>query len=248
MKDKILNKFSANTWDKMNIYLFVSTLITTITFLILFGACFLIKLGTDKHGMVLGLCGVFASLASAFFIAWIVRFFDFKKKKEQELKALELISPYLTTIFCTIDNFFPYIKCFAKIHTDDRIEYPRGIIYFTDSSVSVENRSFVDLNTIFRVSYSKLNDDLNECFNTPIIYQCNEKVIKLLTGLKLNQLTYNLLEIYKASSDPFFAETAFMDLYKNYNEFATYYETLSKLVSIKPKGKLIELDAIAKAD
>ena len=36
MKDKILNKFSANTWDKMNIYLFVSTLITTITFLILF--------------------------------------------------------------------------------------------------------------------------------------------------------------------------------------------------------------------
>lgn len=138
-----------------------------------------------------------------FLLLGFVRFFDFKKKKEQELKALELISPYLTTIFCTIDNFFPYIKCFAKIHTDDRIEYPRGIIYFTDSSVSVENRSFVDLNTIFRVSYSKLNDDLNECFNTPIIYQCNEKVIKLLTGLKLNQLTYNLLEIYKASQIPF---------------------------------------------
>ena len=39
-----------------------------------------------------------------------------------------------------------------------------------------------------------------------------------------------------------------MDLYKNYNEFATYYETLSKLVSIKPKGELIELDATAKAN
>ena len=114
MKDKILNKFSANTWDKMNIYLFVSTLITTITFLILFGACFLIKLGTDKHGMVLGLCGVFASLASAFLLLGSYVFLISRKKKEQELKALELISPYLTTIFCTIDNFFPYIKCFAK--------------------------------------------------------------------------------------------------------------------------------------
>lgn len=248
MKNKTLNKFSANTWDKMNVFLFVSTLITTIAFLILLVACFLMKVGTDSHGMVLGLCGVFASLASAFFVAWIVRFYDSKKKKEQELKALELISPYLTTIFCTIDNFFPYIKCFAKIHTDDRIEYPKKVIYFTDSSVSEENRSFVELNTIFRTSFSKLNDDLNECFNTPVIYQCNEEIIKLLTGLKLNELTYNLLEIYKASSNPFFADTAFMNLYKNYCEFANCYEMLSKLVTIHPKGKLVELDDTAKAN
>ena len=69
----------------------------------------------------------------------------------------------------------------------------------------------------------------------------------IFTGLKLNGLTYNLLEVFKVSSNPFFANTAFMDLYKNYNEFATYYETISKLVSIKPKGELIELDATAKA-
>jgi len=248
MKNESLKQFSVNTWDKMNLFLFISTLITTVAFLILFGACFLMKIGSDCHGMVLGMCGVFASLASAFFIAWIVRFYDLRKKKEQELKALELFTPYLTTVFCTINNFFPHIKCFAKINSNDTIEYPKEIIYYTDSSVIEENRSFVELNTLFRTSYAKLNDDLDKCFNSRILYQCNEAVTELLTGLKLNGLTYNLLEVFKVSSNPFFADTAFMDLYKNYNEFATYYETLSKLVSIKPKGELIELDATAKAN
>ena len=66
MKDKSSNKFSVNVWDKMNVFLFISTIITTSAFLISFGACFLIKIGTDCHGMILGMCGVFASLASAF--------------------------------------------------------------------------------------------------------------------------------------------------------------------------------------
>ena len=159
-----------------------------------------------------------------------------------------MISPYLTTTFCIIDNFFPYIKCFVKINNDDTIDYQKGIIYFTDTSVSGENRSFVELDTIFRASYTKLNDSLNECFNSPIIYQCNEEVIKLLTGLKLNKLTYNLLEIYNTSSNSFLSDAAFANLYKNYNEFASLYETLSELVSIKPKGELIELDAAIKAN
>lgn len=248
MKDKLLNQFSLNTWDKMNVFLFISTIITTVAFLILFGTCFLMKKGTDCHGMILGLCGVFASLASAFFIAWVVRFYDLKKKQEQELKALEIIRPYLTTIFSTINTFFPQLKSFATINNNDTISYPIRTIYYTDSSISEKNRSFVDLNTEFKEAYSQLNHDLNECLEAPILFQCNDKIIKLLTDLKLNRLTYNLFEIYKASSNPFLSNFSFMGLFKNYNEFASYYETLSKLVSIKPKGKLVELDATAKAN
>ena len=51
MKNKSSTQFSVNTWDKMNIFLFISTLITTVTFLILFGACFLMEIGSDCHGM-----------------------------------------------------------------------------------------------------------------------------------------------------------------------------------------------------
>lgn len=110
-------------------FLFIATIITTSIFLFLFAACFFIEIGSSFHSMVLGMCGVFASLGSAFFIAWIVRFHDLKKKQNQELKALKLITPYLTTIFCTINKFFPRLKSFANIHPDDTIDYPTGVIY-----------------------------------------------------------------------------------------------------------------------
>lgn len=248
MNSKTENQFTVKTWDKMNIFLFIASIITTSIFLILFASCFFIEIGSSSHSMVLGMCGVFASLGSAFFIAWIVRFHDLKKKQNQELKALELITPYLTTIFCTINKFFPHLKSFANIHPDDTIDYPTGVIYYTDSSINEENRSFVELNTSFKNAYSNLNHDLNECFKAPITFQCNEEIIKLLTGLKLNKLTYNLFEIYKASLDSFFSNTVFLDLYNNYNEFATYYETLSKLVPLNPPGHFIQLNDTEKAD
>ncbi len=241
MDKNISKQFAVNVWDKMNLFLFVSTILSTIVFLVLFVWCFHCQLGSPTQSLILGMCGVFASLASAFFIAWIIRYFDLKKKQEQELKALEIISPYLSKIFSTIETFFPQLKCFATINTDDTINYPQDIVYYTDLSVSQENRSFVDLNTEFKSAYAQLNQDLTECLNAPIIYQCNDEIIKLFTGLKLNQLTYKLFEIFKASVNPFFSGSAFMELHKSYEEFDGYYQTLSKLVTIKPTGTLAEL-------
>lgn len=86
--------FSITIWDKMNIFLGVATAVTMLVFIILFVLCFIAKIGTNFHKMILGMCGVFASIASAFFIAWIMRMYDITKKQEQEKKALELIRPY----------------------------------------------------------------------------------------------------------------------------------------------------------
>ena len=88
-------KFTVTVWDGMNKFLASATAITMIVFIILFVLCFTETIGTDKHGFILGMCGVFASLASAFFIAWIMRVYDIKRKKDQEEKALMLLQPNL---------------------------------------------------------------------------------------------------------------------------------------------------------
>lgn len=64
-------EFAVTVWDKMNISLAIATAVTTIIFIVLFILCFVEKLGEDCHSMILGMCGVFASLASAFAIAWV---------------------------------------------------------------------------------------------------------------------------------------------------------------------------------
>ena len=231
-------EFAATVWDKMNISLAIATAITTIIFIVLFILCFVKKIGTDCHGMILGMCGVFASLASAFAIAWVIRFYDFIKKREQEIKALEIIRPYLTSILTTINEFFPQLRDFATISDDDKIKYPSGTIYYKQSAAKVLSRSFIDLNEAFRDAYSSLNRNLTECLNAPILYQCNQSVVELLTGLKLNGLTQNLFEIYKASSETLFADSSYMGLYKNYGEFMQYYEILATMAKSKPVEKL----------
>ena len=95
-------EFAVTVWDKMNTSLAFATAITTIIFIVLFIFCFVDKLGEDCHSMFLGMCGVFASLASAFAIAWVMRFYDLIKKRAQELKALELARPYLTSILSCV--------------------------------------------------------------------------------------------------------------------------------------------------
>ena len=231
-------EFTVTVWDKMNVSLAVATAITTTIFVVLFVLCFIEKLGTDSHGMILGMCGVFASLASAFAIAWVMRFYDLMKKREQERKALELARPYLSSILTTINEFFPQLRDFATITDDDKIKYPNGTVYYKKSSTKVLSRSFVDLNEAFRDSYSKLNRDLTECLNAPILYQCNQSVVELLTGLKLNGLTQNLFEIYKASSEELFADSSYMGLFENYGEFMQYYETLASVAKSKSTEKL----------
>lgn len=142
-------EFAVTVWDKMNTNLAIATAITTIIFIVLFILCFVDKLGEDCHSMILGMCGVFASLASAFAIAWVMRFYDLIKKRAQELKALELARPYLTSILSTINEFFPQLRDFATITEEDKIQYPSGTVYYKKSTAKVLSRSFIDLNEAF---------------------------------------------------------------------------------------------------
>lgn len=240
-KSDISNEFAVTVWDKMNVCLAIATAITTLTFVVLFVLCFVEKLGEDCLGMILGMCGVFASLASAFAIAWVMRFYDLIKKREQELKALELARPYLSSILTVINEFFPQLRDFATISDEDKIKYPSGTIYYKKPAAKVLSRSFINLNEAFGDSYSQLNHELTECLNAPILYQCNQSVVELLTGLKLNGLTHNLFEIYKASSDALFADSSYMGLYKNYVEFLQYYETLATITKSSPAEKFVIL-------
>lgn len=246
MDKKQKKKFTVTVWDGMNKFLAVATAVTTIFFIILFILCFTEDVGTEKHGFILGMCGVFASLASAFFIAWIMRVYDIKRKKYQEEKALTILQPYLQKTLSTINLFFPQLKSFATISDDDTIQYPNETVYYTDPGEGYANRSFINLSEAFRKAYSDLARDLQDCLNAPILFQCNEEIAVLLTKLKLNGLTQNLFEVYKASGDSFFSNTAFGSLHKNYNEFVELYETLAILAESKPIGQLEALSEDAK--
>lgn len=234
-------KFIVTVCDRMNKFLATASTVTTAIFIILFILCFTHDVGTAKHGFILGMCGIFASLASAFFIARIMRVYDIKRQKDKEEKALTILQPYLQKTFSTINLFFPQLRSFATINDDDTIQYPNGTVYYTDPSEGYTNRSFINLNEAFREAYSDLAQDLQDCLNAPILLQCNEEIAVLLTRLKLNGLTQNLFEIYKASGDSFFSNTAFGSLHKNYKEFIQLYETLAILAERNPVGQLEEL-------
>lgn len=246
MKEK-RKKYSINVWDGMNIFLILATLLATVIFIVLFVFCFIETTGTSKHGFILGMCGVFASLASAFFIAWVMRLYDLLHKKAQEEKALMLLQPYLAKIIATINDFFPQLRSFAIIKADDTIQYSNDVVYYTDPGIEHPNRSFVDLNDEFREAHSKLEQDLCDFLNSPVLFQCNEEVITLLTKIKLNGLTRNLFEIYKASNNSFFRNTSFCSLYKNYYEFNDLCKDLEVISDARLVGQLKELDSNEKA-
>ena len=86
-----------------------------------------------------------------------------------------------------------------------------------------------------------MDKDLADCLSAPILFQCNEEIVNLLTGLKLNGLTENLLEVYKSSLDPFFTNTAYIGIYENYKNFASLYETLATVSGKRPIRQLEEL-------
>lgn len=83
MRNKKTDDFAITLWDGMNIFLSVATLLTTIIFTILLVLSFVKKIGSSEQSFIIGLCGVFASLASAFFIAWIMRIYDLIKKENR---------------------------------------------------------------------------------------------------------------------------------------------------------------------
>lgn len=243
MKKKQNINFTVTIWDGMNIFLAVATAVTTLIFIILFVICFAEDVGTPKHGFVLGMCGVFASLASAFFIAWIMRVYDIKHKKDQEQKALTILRPYLKKTFSTIELFFPQLKSFATIN-DDKIQYSMETIYYTDPSEGYANRSFINLREEFAKAYLNLEKDLQDCLNAPILFQCNEEIAILLTKLKLNGLTRNLLR----STDSLFNNSTLNSLNKNYDEFIELYNALAIISESKPTGQLEELSDEAKKE
>lgn len=248
MDKKVLKQYSVNIWDKMNCFLFATTIAFVIVFLALFIACFIKRIPDDCHNTVLGMCGIFASLSSAFFIAWYVRFYELKAQRAKEQKALELIYPYLLNIFTTINEFLPHLKYFTKINDDDTIVYPKETVYFKDFGTDSKNRFFVNLDVEFKNTHSILDVNLDECLGLPIIFQCNEKIIKLLTEIKTNGLTSQLVQIFEASSNPEFVNTSFCGLKSNYNKFVCYYDELAVIVNRKQKGELVELTSEERYD
>ena len=236
------NKYNSNVWDGINIFFGIATLITSIAFIALFVMCFIVPVDKEIYGTIIGMCGVFASLASAFFIAVFVRYFDLKRKSQQESKALNIITPNLIEIYTVINGFLPQIKAFVTINEDDTIIYPKERVYYTDDSLKTENRDFIDFGSVFFCSESNLDAKLEKSLKSPMILQCNESVVDLLTRIQLNGFTRNLFEIQGALSvfDP--STTTYMSLYKNFKELWELYEELAKLVQKKTNEHLRKLN------
>ena len=213
-----------------------------VIFIILFVLCFTTPIDNQCYGTIIGMCGVFASLASAFFIAVFIRYFDLKRKSQQESKALNIITPNLIEIYTAIHGFLPQIKAFVTINEDDTIIYSKERVYYTDESLKTENRDFIDFGPVFFCSKSNLDAKLEKSLKSPMIFQCNESVVDLLTRIQLNEFTRNLFEIQGALSafDP--STTTYMSLHNNFKELWELYEELAKLVQKETNEHLRKLN------
>lgn len=229
------NKYVIPVWDGLNIVFCILTVLTTIVFLILFIlSCFNFK-DENLRSVILSFCGGFASLSSAFFIAFFVRWHDLKKKQSIEKNALKLMRPYFSNIYCTIDSFYPQLKAFAKINTNDTLSYPKERIYYKRINDST-HRSFIDFDVEFSKSKHKLDSEIADCETSPLMYQCNGAVSDLLTRLKTNGLTrnlHNLITLQTPSEMTFLAS-----LYNNFQEYAFFYEEFSFLSEIEKHDNL----------
>ena len=104
-KNMKTNNYISPIWDKLNISLTIVTVITTAIFLAFFTLS-LVYYGNDpSHGFVLGMCGVFASLASAFFIAVFMRIFDIHKQRQRQSHALKILQPLFLEILQPLISF-----------------------------------------------------------------------------------------------------------------------------------------------
>jgi len=192
--------------------------------------------------MILGMCGVFASLASAFFIAVFMRLYELHKQRQQQRNALKLLQPLFVQLYTTINGFYPQTKAFATINSDNTICYPKERIFYTDSSLCDGNRDFIDFDVEFKKAKFDLDQDLNAIFNSPALLQCHDTVINFLTNLKLNGFTLNLLEVQKANiPNSGFSQTAFMGIYENFIKFENYYTIVSELAERKVVDSLSSL-------
>ena len=234
-------KFLDPIWDWMNIFLLAITIITTIVFIILFVMSFAYKMDHPYHAFILGMCGVFASLASAFFIAVFMRVFEICNQRKKQKNALKLLQPLFVEVYIAIGHFYPQIKTFATIKADDTIQYSKETIYYTNTLRQEGNREFVNFDLEFSKAKYRVDKALDACLNSPLIFQCPDSVISLLTNLKLNGLTRNLLEVQTVEVDQL-PVTAFMGIYKNYIEFDNYYTAISELSEREMVNSLRQLN------
>ena len=240
------SKYSSPIWDKMNIFLTTITAITTIIFIVLFIMSFVVPTNHQAHGMILGMCGVFASLASAFFIAVFMRIFEMCNAKKKQLNALTLLKPMFVEIYTTIKQFYPQLKAFATISSDDTIKYSRERVYYQDVE-SKGNKDFIDFDIEFSKAKTELDNDLDKCLNSPLVFQCHDSVIELLTNLKLNGLTLNLYEVQKARGYEW-SGTSFMQIYENFKKFDEYFSMIAEISDKKVPDSLVLLSEDEKND
>ena len=235
------NNYISPIWDKLNISLTIVTVITTVIFLAFFALSFIYRGNDPSNGFVLGMCGVFASLASAFFIAVFMRIFEIHKQRQRQSHALKLLQPLFLEIFTTINQFYPQIKAFVSIGADDTLRYSHERVFYTNPDLPSGNKSFIDFDVEFKKAKFDLDQDLAKCLSSPLLLQCHDNVIDLLTNLKLNGFTLNLLETQKVTPEEM-SQTAFMGIYKNFSAFEDYYLMLSELSGSRPTQTLWLLD------
>lgn len=241
-------EFVSPVWDKTNIWFTLITVVTVAIFAVLMILSFVMTRNSDAHGLVLGMCGVFASLASAFFIAVFIRVLDMKKKQREEIDALTLLTPNLFEVYSAINLFLPQMKAFVTIHSDNTITYPTERIYYSDLSKRDGNRSFIDFDVAFRKADSKINEALEKCISSPVLFQCNNKVINLLTKFRLNGLTHSLYEVQAFRSIADMNTAAYGDIYNDYSSFYECYLELSELIEKEPLNRLQKLSDTDEAD
>ena len=211
-------EFKTKIWDGITIFLFVLTILCSIiSIIMLLSIC---NYNDSQDSMRQTNYSLFYSLACTFFIAWIMRFYELKKKVDQESVAFISMTPVLNDLICEINCFFPQLKIFATINDNDTIDFPQEIVYYKDIAGTEDNRSFINFLEIFKNEKKSLDQKIKKCFETPMLYQCNVEIINLLTKLYLNGLTLNLFDVYVHITNKLQSNNpcAFGNLFNHFNQ------------------------------
>lgn len=229
-------KFSICIWDKLNVIFLLFSIVTFIPFVIFLTLSFI----NTENSFALGMGGIFASLFSAFLISIVVRVVDFKKKKDNEEKALLMLNGHLESIFTEIQTFFPQIKSFVKINENHTVELPKGIVYYTNIE-NAEIFDFIDFKEEFLLVKNKLDKKIKLCINSPFFMQCNIEVINLITNLQTNGFTRNLHYIATTHTNISKEQVQYGFIFTEEKEFESLYVNLTLLLKRKPFVLLREL-------
>lgn len=239
-----MRKRNGKIWDKTNITLGILSCVFIIGFILLLIASIVVKGEKDNYSLLIGICGIFASLASAVFIAVAMRMIDMSKIEKLNDKAQKTLMPYFIEIYTEIERILPEIMAFVIIKEDDTICYPSEKIYYKDMNCNIENRTFMEFDQEFR-DFKKIHDSkLGKCLDSPLLLQCNNEIIELLTKIKINGFTFCLYEASTAK----IVGGSICGIYEKYLEFIDLYYQLSKVVNKSTSKRLVLLSNEEKTD